>query len=273
MTRELTSRQSDPDCQRLLKASLHCDRQSRRWDFGGIACVVLAALLPALQVSENHRAVVQVALSALVAALFARRSHWVKSGQMLRNAFEYSAFTIAMPYPIYVEPSKIDQWHSSYIAKPTNKTTSDWFKVTEQVPAEQVREAQLSSLKRGAVNRVIWGTIVAVFALTLGGLWLYLSANLSLDNTASAVSFAALIATIAVMGKTSHQALSYSKSRMVLAREIRNYPHDYSVVSAVFQERLNGLRSSRIVVPSALNKIVDFAERYWQVKQPIASRG
>lgn len=257
----VAQRQNSPGSLRRLQASLHCDRQSRRWDLAAILATVAAALIPALKLDESLSAGIQYAFTALVAALFARKSVWLERGRLLRNAFEYRAYGLNMPYPAYVDDAQISEWDAKYRRRPTNERTTDWFEATPTGPPEDVRDAQLSSLGFGTKTRIIWAVSLIVLSLSLVVIYLRLSPKLAFADALSALSLAALIATVTMMAKISHTAFQHSRSRKSLTREIQQYGGDYAEVAATFQERINSVRSSRVIVPNLIYKLVRMFER------------
>ncbi|GAA2421045.1 S-4TM family putative pore-forming effector [Mycolicibacterium llatzerense] len=260
-THELQRRQADDDATRFLKASLHCERISLRWEYAALSTAIASAFLPILHRDlDGLKVALQFGAVALIAWFKHRSSLRRKDATILRNEFEYFVFDLFKPYPTTLDKTDVDSWSDAYDAKPTNSDVSKWFagkcepKSLESPPfAEQVRDAQKESMGFGSDTRRFWGRVVAAICIAIVVSYGILSNGRFTSSPAQVLSLIAGITIALQIAAIARTNFKYANSRMDLSDNIDEalIPDglDYISVASVYQERINALRKDRPLVP------------------------
>lgn len=263
----LQTRQADDEAQKLIQASLYCDRRGSRWNVAAVVVAILAPISQALLKEDTPlNMLVQYLIAAAIAVLLHKYSQWKERGRVLRNEFEYRIYDIAKPYPSEIGPEDVATWQQRYVPAGGKQDTKKWFAECEPPDdyLHQVRAAQLESLRFGALTRWLWAITIGLVCLAVLAVYLRLEAGQIFRSTGVTLTTVAVIAIVSQIGRVAVQSFTHARARSRLSGEIRAYDPavDASTGStqslAIFQERINALRANRVIVPVFIYQIVSW---------------
>lgn len=266
-THELQRRQADDIATRLLKASLHCERISLRWEYAALSTAIASAFLPILHRDlDALKVALQFGAIGLIAWFKNRSSLRRKDATTLRNDFEYFVFQLSKPYLSKLDKEDVDRWSNAYDAKPTNNDVTKWFagkcepESAETPPfAEQVRAAQKESMGFGSDTRRLWGWVVTAICIAIVvGYGIFFDGQFP-TSPAQVLSLIAGITVTLQIAAIARANFKYANSRLDLSDNIdeAEIPGglDYISIAPIYQERINALRKDRPLVPKWVYRI------------------
>ena len=262
----VASRQTEPCAQRYLQASLYCDRHSSLWDAAAVLTAVFAPIGQKLIVEQWLKTLLQFALAAVVGFFLWRRTRWNEFGRELRNEFEYIAYALTKPYACSLyDESKIwqERFNNRQAKQPAHsrQDTTKWFFEKDVPPAhylKQIQAAQLESLKFGRNTRLLWTAIIGVACVWIISAYTWIERSGLFRSATITLGTVAVIATVSQVGKIALNSFAHARARDKLREQVKAHnplPDGSPLSAAIFQERINALRKSRVIVPNFVYRI------------------